>query len=68
MNSFTERKGFCWPKTHIKEYVSSTVSALQKYPCGILCDGQDRQNLLEIETYHIDTNVKAWAERNINNF
>ena len=32
---------------------SSTVSALQKYPCGILCDGRD----------NLDTNLKARAER-----
>ena len=37
-------------------------TALQKYLCCILCDGQDRKNLLKIETDHVDTNVKAWLK------
>ena len=49
-----------------KKKFSSTVSALQKYPCCIWCDGQDRKNLLKIETDHVDTNVKAWTERTNN--
>ena len=63
LNSFTDKNDSADPKKF-----SFTVSALQKYPCCIWCDGQDIKNLFKIETDHVDTNVKAWTERTDNSW
>ena len=65
LNSLTDKNDSADPKLAKKKF-SSTVSASQKYPCWIWCDGHDRKNLLKIETDHVDTNVKAWTERTNN--
>ena len=67
LNSFTDKNDSADPNLTKKNTFSSRLSDLQKYPCCILCDGQDRHNLLKIVTDHVDTNIKAWAKRT-NNF
>ena len=49
LNSFIDKNDSADPKLTQKNTFSYTVSALRKYACCILCDGQDRNNLLKIE-------------------